>query len=174
MIKLLFENHKENLEFVVGRMTQTIQDSVTTQISAVSSEIFSLSKKYDEELKINSELRRKIEQLEATNSGLVSSLEKANMHIDEVEQYQRRTCLVVSNLQPADGKSDEDAFLDLCRDKMRHLNVTKDQISKIHRLPRPTGYDNNKPQALVVKFAKGYVTYDDKCLSRVICGLKMR
>ena len=132
----------------------SVKEVIRAEVSVVRNDVFNVAKLQEEQLKINAELRKRIENLEERNIDLSNRLEIATNYIDEMEQYSRRSCLVVSNLTPVPDKTDEELFVELCRNKMGNLNVTQDHISKTHRLPRPNSFESTKPPALVVKFAK--------------------
>ena len=88
---------------------------------------------------------------------LEKQLGESKDEIDEVEQYVRRSCLVINNLPTESNKTDEQVFLGMCEDKFKDkFTVTSDMISKIHRVPRPpsSNVDRSKPHAMVVKFNK--------------------
>ena len=156
--KQMMESSERNMKLIVEHVTSTvttsIKESFSSQVQVMQNEMFNFKKDQDELIKANNELRKRLDTMEARNAELVNRLETAYNQIDDLEQSQRRTSLMVNNLAPVPGKTDEELFLDLCKNKMEHLNVTRAHIARIHRLSRPSSYDNNKPPSLVVKFAQ--------------------
>ena len=102
------------------------------------------------------DLTNKLEQSQSYAKDLESKLSKSHDELDELESYVRRPCLVVNNLKPEENKSDEELFIDLCKDKGIDTDMSVEKIAKIHRLHRPNHLpqDPSKPQSLIVKFAK--------------------
>ena len=160
VLERLLEQQERNFKLFEATIVNSLKESVNVQITSVSNDIFSLNNKFDSLLKENQELKSKVDNAVKRIDYLENELSKAHSNNDELESYVRRQCLVVNNLKPEQGKTDQELFLDLCNNNFAELNITSESISKLHRLPRNPHNQNHadeKPLALVVKFVKDMV-----------------
>ena len=157
ILKLLVKQAEENTKIMQNMATSTMKESFEVRFGSVSRDVFDLSTRVDALEKENKRLHKCLEESNAKNKILEKQLEESKDEIDEVEQYVRRSCLVINNLPSESNKTDEQVFLGMCEDKFKEkFTVTSDMISKIHRVPRPPSsqVDRSKPHSLVVKFNK--------------------
>ena len=156
ILRLLLDQQEKNHKSFENSIITQIKESFSTQISGVSSEVFTLSQKVDSLEKEKDVLRKNNEELLARVIKLEAKVDQTAYDVDEVESYSRRSCLIVHGLKPQHGKTDEQTFLSLCDDKFSNCSITSYHIGKIHRIrntQRQTTHPD-KPDILVVKFAQ--------------------
>ena len=157
VLERLFEQQERNFKLFETTIVNSLKESFNVQLSSMANDIFNLNTKVDSLMNENQELKEKLSESDGKIVNLEKELSKAYNDNDELESYVRRQCLVVNNLKPQTGKSDQELFLDLCATNFSDLNISSETISKIHRLPRNPNNQNHtgeKPLALVVKFVK--------------------
>lgn len=157
ILKLLVKQAEQNTKIMQNMATSTMKENFEVQFSSVSREVFNLNARVDALEKENKRINKCLEESIAKNIMLEKQLGESKDEIDEVEQYVRRSCLVINNLPTESNKTDEQVFLGMCEDKFKDkFTVTSDMISKIHRVPRPpsSNVDRSKPHSMVVKFNK--------------------
>ena len=86
-----------------------------------------------------------------------SVIKELETRVDNVEQYMRRDCLVISGIpEPTNQTTFENtdqAVIDLAKSKL-HVDLTPSDISRAHRVPGgPPRFDAAvRPRAIIVKF----------------------
>ena len=80
-------------------------------------------------------------------------IQKLEEKIDELEQYSRRNCLIISGIGETENENTDRTFLKFANDVLK-AEIKPEDIDRTHRLPRPPGHTNghSKPRNLVVKF----------------------
>ena len=157
ILRLLLKQQEQNQKLMQTMMSNSMKENFDVQIDSMSKDVFSLHSRLDALEIENKLLKKRVEESDAKIVMLEQKLGKSNDDIDEVEQYVRRSCLVINNLPSEQNKTDEQVFIKMCEEKFRNkFEVTTDMISKIHRVPRPTHsqVDHSRPNAMVVKFNK--------------------
>ena len=153
ILKMLLEQQERNHKSFESNLMSQIKESCSTQISAVSNDVFALSQKCDALETENTTLKKNQTEMLERIAKLEMNLEQTSYDIDEIESYSRRSCIIVHGLKPQTGKSDEETFISLCDNKFNAAGITSDHIGKIHRLRKGPNADPSKPDVLVVKFA---------------------
>ena len=152
VIKLLLENHFKTSELLY----QAQKERQDRHEDSTKHELFTMKQRQDILEKVNHDLVTRLAASEAKNINLEAKLQKAHDNINELEQHGRRTCIVVNNLPSAPGKTDQEMFTTMCKDKMKFdeatVQIVKNKIAKIHRIGKGiTGIDGTpKPRPLVV------------------------
>ncbi|CAL4062891.1 unnamed protein product [Meganyctiphanes norvegica] len=156
ILRELLVQQEKNFKLIQTTLFNSVKEATGIQISSLEKDVYSLHSRIDALEGKKSELEKKLSNSDTKVAVLENQLGKALEEIDELETYIRRPCLIVNNLSPEHGKTDEDLFVKLCNDKMININMSAEKISKIHRLHRSNNSetDQSKPLALVVKFAK--------------------
>ncbi len=141
-------------------LKETLQDELKT----LYAEIKSLNEKVDniteevEQLKgENLQLQSDCEALQKTNSDnekRISSLQKTlnerSETIEDLQQYTRRNCLIVTGLPEEKGEDTDQTIRKLAKDKM-NIDLDERDLDRSHRLGKP---QDGKRRPIVVKFTR--------------------
>ena len=96
------------------------------------------------------QLEKKVEMLESTL--IIAQNTNTLLEVDDLHQYQRRTCIVVDGIQPEDNETE-----DQIKHKVRNVltknlgfeaNQVDNEIDKCHRLGKP----NRGKQSTIIRF----------------------
>ena len=162
IIKYLLENAYKNSEREVNKVMLLYKDQKDhlERYREYSDNMFlKLETKIDTLETANKELTKRAQTAETKANALEQELLTSNANIDELEQNKRNTHLVINNLRPDSG-TDVDAFINLCKDKIKLessvTDIIKENIVKVNRIfpKNPSASpDPSKPKPLLVKFA---------------------
>ena len=123
VLERLFEQQERNFKLFETTIVNSLKESFNVQLSSMANDIFNLNTKVDSLMNENQELKEKLSESDGKIVNLEKELSKAYNDNDELESYVRRQCLVVNNLKPQTGKSDQELFLDLCATNFHKLNI---------------------------------------------------
>ena len=124
------ELHEEINELKVGR-------------DEVKSEIQHLRWEKDNNTHANKETNRHLEQLRSTVS-------MQGDRVEELQQYTRRNCLLVTGIPESTGENTDELIQEIAREKIK-IELKDNDIDRTHR----TGQSyNGKPRPIVVKFTR--------------------
>ena len=162
IIKYLLENAYKNCEREVNKVMLLYKDQkehLERYREYTDDRFFKLETKIDTLENANTELTKRAQTAETKAKALEQELLTSNANIDELEQNKRNTHLVINNLRPDSG-TDVDAFISLCKDKIKLessvTDIIKENIVKVNRIfpKNPSGSpDPSKPKPLLVKFS---------------------
>ncbi|MES9883418.1 MAG: hypothetical protein ABW185_21340 [Sedimenticola sp.] len=96
------------------------------------------------------ELTSRISKLEAENQELLKTIGNVQNSQDELEQYSRRTCVLISNVKESEGEDIDDIIMDVAK-KADVNNISPADIDHAHRNGRRKDGDS-KPVDIIVKF----------------------
>ena len=146
---------KENITQKMLLESINDQDSpiMKTLISALVSQIRGAIKDELKSQEKNFEiLTQQIDSLKTElkeKNGYISQLET---RIDDLEQYSRRNCLVISGIPETENESTDDIILDLVN-KQLNTSLEAREIDRSHRVPGgPPRINADKPRNIIVKF----------------------
>ena len=91
VLKLLLDQQEKNHKAFESSIITQIKESFSTQISGVTSEVFTLSQKVDSLEKEKELLRKNNEELVARGIKLEAKVDQTAYDVDEVESYSRRS-----------------------------------------------------------------------------------
>ena len=95
-----------------------------------------------------------IESLRSQLETRTNTVNTLTRRLDSLEQYSRRNSLRFFGIKESPGESTDDVIIKLATDKLK-MNLCKDEIDRSHRVgpPKETISDDDKPRAIIVKFA---------------------
>lgn len=111
-------------------VTQSIYESVSTDISSINDEIKALR----------------------TELGHVKS-EKNQLEtrVEDAEQYSRRNCLLLHGVPENTGENTTSVVIGTINDRLG-LDLERNHLDRTHRLGRPKRPDDTKPRPIIIKF----------------------
>ena len=148
---------KESHNQTFAALTQSHKamiDSLTTQLESLRNDFHTLSCKDNDLSKENIALKKATAEAERKSDVLQIEIEKSKDETDELEISLNKPYLVVNSFKPVVGKTDEEAFINFCNDKMSDsINMTPDKIAKLYRVKRGSNsnVDPAKPETMIVK-----------------------
>ena len=149
-----------NLKFETLKTTHSLElNALKTahnlELETLRKEIFDINQKVDksntEKVQFNatvSDLKSKIQTLE-------TDVDSARYDADDMQVCSNRPYLVVNNFKPVGSKTDTEAFVEFCNDKMSAVSVTisGSDIEKLVRIKHNrTNIDSTKAEIMIVKF----------------------
>ena len=120
ILRLLLKQQEQNQKLMQTMMSNSMKENFDVQIGSMSKDVFSLHSRLDALEIENKLLKKRVEESDAKIVMLEQKLGKSNDDIDEVEQYVRRSCLVINNLPSEQNKTDEQVFIKMCEEKFRN------------------------------------------------------
>ena len=98
------------------------------------------------------ELTIKINNLQTEVTQKNNHIMKLEKHIDDMEQYSRRNCLIISGLPESDNENCDNTVIKFARDNLK-IDLKPQEIDRSHRLPgKQTQTNNPRPRNIIVKF----------------------
>lgn len=122
--------------------------SLTTELDQVKGELHEINYKQDHQVNFNN----RTEQLV---NGLTNKLDARSLVIEDLQQYTRRNCVVVTGVPEVGGENTDDIIVQLSNDKMK-VPLTETDLDRTHRIGNRTG---DKPRPIVVKFSRYNTRY---------------
>ena len=170
LLKLLIATAEKNTDNNVksgvaqcDKIVNVLRERLDRDRDYTDSEIHKLCDSVEKLKTENQALLKRVETSEERIKFLEGKLTSANDDIDELEQTRRSSYLVVNNLPHENGTTDEQAFLNMCDQKINvgaeNLSIIKSKITDVHRFHVPrndrtpqTVHNTGKPRPLVVRF----------------------
>ena len=151
----LLKQQTESFKAIVSEFLVSINQSTDTKCNAVSSDVVSLAKEFENLKEENKRLQKRVEVLETSQGTTRADLEKVQDEVDEVESYSRRSCLIFSNIPNETSKTDEEQVLHMMQTKLELTSADSSWIDNCHRLGKPDESQGNNVRRMIVKFAAG-------------------
>ena len=149
-LRKMMDSLSESEKTLVKIMTAVVRDSL-------SAEFQSLKDTIEAKDKIIKKLSDRCDKLE-------EKLKTLDTHVDELEQYGRRECLIISGKktlpEESAGENTTDIVCKVFKEKLK-LIVNKSDISVSHRLGRANSSDTDtKNRPIIVKLLNRSLKYD--------------
>ena len=172
LFELLISTSEKGTEKVVNngiansdKLFNVLKDRLDSDRLYYDGEFYKLNDRIDILLKDNQALTKRAENAEAKVVTLEQQLRTTDADIDDLEQSNRNAYLVVNNLPHETNTTDEQAFINLCENRINigaeNVSLIKSKISNVHRFSnKKQDTDANiqaannvgRPRPLVVKF----------------------
>ena len=129
--------------------TKNSQIKGKKQLDSLADALDLLSVKFDELEKDREKKDRKISDLEKQ----VESLElKLGDSVDELEQYSRRSFLLLHGFRELAGENTNDVIMKTVKEEM-DIDIREEDLGQTHRVGNPKVYKEGKPKPIILKFA---------------------
>jgi hypothetical protein len=110
------------------------------------------------------ELESRIEKLESSEAVMKNTTEKLRNELDRLDQYGRRSNLLIRNVEINDHDSSEEdqaKITSVVKNIIsKELKLPVDSIDKLHRVGKKKDYQSKKYQNIVVRFKSHHARYD--------------
>jgi regulator of replication initiation timing len=147
--------------FIKSLLEETVKEQLKTfavEVSNLKEQVSKLKDEIDELKGEHHELACKNEKLASATSNneritqqLAHTLTARSLAIEDLQQYTRRNCILVTGVPEVQGDENTDEIImELANEKM-NIPLKEDDLDRSHRIGRPT---IGKPRAIVVKFAR--------------------
>ena len=125
---------------------KTLISALVSQIrGAIKDELKSQEKNFEI-------LTQQIDSLKTELKEKNGYISQRETRIDDLEQYSRRNCLVISGIPETENESTDDIILDLVN-KQLNTSLEAREIDRSHRVPGgPPRINADKPRNIIVKF----------------------
>lgn len=155
--------------FFQSLITETVSEQMNVQIRKFSTvvrnlqdELTNLNEELDKvkgelhELHTNQEQQMEVNRLNEMNvNDLTTRLNARSLTIEDLQQYTRRNCVVVTGVPEEIGENTDVTILKLGNEKME-VPLTGLDLDRSHRIGKRNG---GKPRPIVVKFSRYNVRY---------------
>ena len=153
--KVLF-NCLKNLEqkmndlYMLANSSKEMQITGDKQLTELTSSVEFLTSKFDEIEKERKEKDELINSLQIEVSSLMVEVKNLENKTHGQEQYSRRNCLLIHELNETKTENTGEMALDVISDKL-NMKMSQVSIDRSHRLGKRKG---QKPRAIIVKFTR--------------------
>ncbi len=154
-------NSEEYKQFIQTLLKETIKDelkylhkevdNLKQKVTNMEEEIERL-KGENHDLKIDyDKVKEESLQNQQTLTSMQNHLKRREQIVEDLQQYTRRNCVIVTGVPEAGKNEDTDSKIkELAKDKM-DLNIEDIDLDRTHRIGKP---QDGKPRPIVVKFTR--------------------
>ena len=137
----------------INTAVDTMKAEYDCKIAELTESVAFISTKYDEQLKSNSDLAVKVDELsrarEATVQNIIRVYHAQGGQIDAQEQYSRRNCLLIHGVAESEGEDTDDRVLTTIKEQLG-LTLNEHDLDRTHRIGHPRSDKRARP--IIVKF----------------------